>query len=119
MKNLLKLEEAFMFGLSIFLFSTLDFAWWWYPLLILAPDLSMVGYLGGPQLGAATYNFFHHKALGIGVFVLGVFLANPPLQLAGLILFGHSSMDRMLEYGLKYPDSFEHTHLGMIGRSKS
>ena len=45
MKNLLKLEEVFMFGLSIFLFSQLDYAWWWYPLLILAPDLSMVGYL--------------------------------------------------------------------------
>jgi hypothetical protein len=117
MKNLLKLEEAFMFGLSIFLFSTLDFAWWWYPLLILVPDLSMVGYLGGSQSGAAVYNFFHHKAVGIVLFVLGVILVSPPLQFAGLILFGHSRMDRMLGYGLKYPDSFEHTHLGMIGKS--
>ena len=118
MKNLLKLEEAFMFGLSIFLFSKLDFAWWWYPLLILAPDLSMVGYLGGPQLGAVTYNFVHHKAVAISIFVLGMVLANQALQLIGLILFGHSSMDRMLEYGLKYPDSFEHTHVGMIGKAK-
>ena len=54
MKTLLKIEEAFMFGLSIFLFSKLEFAWWWYPVLILTPDLSMAGYLGGPQLGAAT-----------------------------------------------------------------
>ena len=38
-------------------------------------------------------------------------------MLGGLILFGHSSMDRILGYGLKYPDSFEHTHLGMIGKS--
>jgi Domain of unknown function (DUF4260) len=117
MKTLLKIEEAFMFGLSIFLFSKLEFAWWWYPVLILTPDLSMVGYLGGPQLGAALYNFIHHKALGIGIFVLGIILVNQPLMLAGLILFGHSSMDRVLGYGLKYPDSFEHTHLGMIGRS--
>ena len=117
MKTLLKIEEAFMFGLSIFLFSKLEFAWWWYPVLILTPDLSMAGYLGGPQLGAATYNFIHHKALGIGIFILGIILVNQSLMLAGLRLFGHSSMDRVLGYGLKYPYSFEHTHLGMIGKS--
>ena len=116
MKNLLKFEEAFMFGLSIFLFSKLDYAWWWYPLLILAPDLSMVGYLISPSFGAITYDFIHHKALGISLFVLGIILINQPLQLAGLILFGHSSMDRALGYGLKYSDSFQNTHLGRIGK---
>ena len=116
MRILLKLEEAFMFGLSIFLFSKLDYAWWWYPVLIFAPDLSMLGYIVNTRLGAITYNFIHHKALGIGLFVLGVVLANQFLQLTGLILFGHSSMDRTLGYGLKYPDSFQNTHLGVIGR---
>jgi hypothetical protein len=116
MKNVLKLEEAFMFGLSIFLFSKLDYAWWWYPVLILAPDLSMVGYIKDARLGALTYNFIHHKALGIGIFVLGMVLASQPLQLIGLILFGHSSMDRVLGYGLKHSDSFHNTHLGVIGR---
>ena len=117
MKNLLKLEEIFMFALSIFLFTKLDFAWWWYPVLIFTPDLSMIGYAFSPQIGAATYNFIHHKAIGISVFVIGMILVNQPLQLAGLILFGHSSMDRILGYGLKYPDSFQHTHLGMIGKA--
>lgn len=117
MKYLLKLEELLMFALSIFFFSKLDYAWWWYPLLLFAPDLSMLGYLGGTKLGAITYNFVHHKALGIGIFVAGVLLASQPLQLTGLILFGHSSMDRVLGYGLKYEDSFQHTHLGMIGNS--
>ncbi len=116
MKNLLKLEEAFMFGLSIFLFSKLDYAWWWYPVLILTPDLSMVGYLIGTHAGAITYNFIHHKALGISLLVLGVILANQLLQLTGLILFGHSSMDRSLGYGLKYSGSFQNTHLGVIDR---
>ena len=117
MKTLLKLEELFMFGLSIFLFSKLDFAWWWYPALLFTPDFSMIGYLGGAKLGANTYNFIHHKALGISIFVLGVILVNQPLQLAGLILFGHSSMDRVLGYGMKYPDAFQHTHLGTIGKA--
>jgi hypothetical protein len=38
----------------------------------------------------------------------------PVMQLAGVILFGHSSMDRIFGYGLKYSDSFQHTHLGML-----
>jgi hypothetical protein len=116
MKTLLKLEELFMFGITIFLFSKLDFAWWWYPTLLYTPDLSMLGYLINTKIGAATYNFIHHKALGISVYVLGAILASQPLQLAGLILFGHSSMDRVLGYGLKYADSFQHTHLGMLGK---
>jgi len=117
MKNLLKLEEAFMFGLSIFLFTQLDFAWWWYPALLFTPDFSMFGYLFSTQTGAMTYNFIHHKALGISIFIIGIILASQPLQLAGLILFGHSSMDRILGYGLKYSDSFQHTHLGIIGKA--
>ena len=117
MKNLLKLEELFMFALSIFLFSKLDFAWWWYPALLFTPDLSMIGYLISPQVGAITYNFIHHKSLGIGIFIIGIVLASQPLQLAGLILFGHSSMDRILGYGLKHSDSFQHTHLGTIGEA--
>ena len=75
MKNLLKLEEIFMFALSIFLFTKLDFAWWWYPVLIFTPDLSMIGYIVSPQIGAATYNFIHHKAVGISVFVMGMMLS--------------------------------------------
>jgi hypothetical protein len=118
MKNLLKLEETLLFLFSIFLFSKLNFAWWWYPILLFTPDFSMLGYLGGTKIGALTYNFVHHKALGIGIFIAGTLLSNQPLQLAGIILFGHSSMDRILGYGLKYEDSFQHTHLGMIGNSK-
>lgn len=116
MKNILKLEELFMFTISIFAFTKLNFAWWWYPVLLFTPDLSMIGYLINPQIGAWTYNFVHFKGLGLGVYVLGIVLANPALQFAGIILFGHSSMDRILGYGLKHSDSFQYTHLGTIGR---
>jgi hypothetical protein len=40
------------------------------------------------------------------------------LQLTGVILFGHSSMDRMMRYGLKYFTGFRFTHLGKIGKEK-
>lgn len=119
MRNLIKLEEFFLFLLSIFLFSQLDYAWWWYPLLFLAPDIGMVGYLVNPQVGAFTYNLLHHKAVAVTLYVVGALVGSQPLQLAGVIILGHSSLDRVFGYGLKYPDSFKHTHLGQIGRFPS
>jgi len=114
MKNLLKLEEFAMFGLSIFLFSQLNYAWWWYPLLILAPDISMLGYLGNAKAGATLYNLVHHKAVAIGFGLVGFQLANEPLLFTGILLFGHSSLDRIFGYGLKYNNAFENTHLGVL-----
>lgn len=116
MKALLKLEEFAQFGLSIFLFCQLSFAWWWFPALILLPDISMIGYLVNSRIGAYIYNLFHHKALGILIGIIGFLLGNQVLMLAGIILFGHASMDRLMGYGLKYTNSFKHTHLGTIGK---
>ena len=47
---------------------------------------------------------------------MGTFLGSQWLLLAGIVLFGHASMDRLFGYGLKFSDSFHHTHLGKIGR---
>lgn len=116
MDILLKLEEAGMLFFSIFLFSQLNFVWWVFPVCILLPDLSMLGYLINPKIGAYTYNFAHHKMIAIVLYIIGFGINAPALLLAGIILFGHSSMDRMLGYGLKYTDSFSHTHLGTIGK---
>ena len=116
MRNLIKLEEFFLFLLSIFLFTQLNYAWWWYALLFMAPDLGMIGYLISPRVGAMTYNLLHHKAIAVTLFLIGAWLSIPPMQLAGVIILGHSSADRVLGYGLKYPDAFQHTHLGWIGR---
>jgi Domain of unknown function (DUF4260) len=116
MKNVIKLEELGMFLLSIYLFSQLHFAWWWYLALILLPDLSMIGYLINNKTGAICYNIFHHKGLAIAVYIIGSYLQNEVLQLTALILFGHSSMDRMMGYGLKYFEGFKFTHLGEIGK---
>lgn len=114
MQQLIKLEELAMFLLSILLFATLSFDWWWYPLLILAPDLGMLGYLINPKVGALSYNIFHHKGLAIVLGAIGFVWWIPSLYLAGIILFGHASMDRVLGYGLKFNDDFKHTHLGNL-----
>lgn len=119
MRSLIKLEEFFLFLLSIYLFSQLDYTWWWYALLFLAPDLGMLGYLFNPRMGALAYNLLHHKAIAVALILIGAWLSLPPLQLAGVLILGHSSADRVLGYGLKYPDAFQHTHLGWIGRLNS
>ncbi|MFD2933566.1 DUF4260 domain-containing protein [Spirosoma flavum] len=111
MKTLLKSEEVIQFTGAIYLFTRLDFAWWWFPTLILLPDVSMIGYLINPTIGAVFYNIVHHKGLGIVLGLLGLMTGNQILMLTGIILFAHSSMDRMLGYGLKYSDSFKHTSI--------
>ena len=116
MKNLLKLEELFLLGLALFLFSQLDYGWGWYALLFFAPDLSMIGYLANPRVGSWTYNLIHHKGLAVALYMLGFLLSVSWLMFAGTLLFGHSSFDRVFGYGLKYPDSFQATHLGKIGK---
>src|SRR3972149_6765759 len=118
MEKTIKIEELAQFLFSIYLFSLLPFAWWFFPVLLFAPDLSMLGYLAGPRAGAVTYNLVHHKAISLALIVFGFLLALPVVSLVGVILFGHSSLDRVLGYGLKYPDTFGHTHLGIIGREK-
>ncbi len=117
MRILLKLEEFFMLLLGVYLFSMLDYSWWWFAGLILVPDIGMLGYLRGDRAGAIGYNLFHHKGLAIAVYFIGVYLSLSLLQLIGVILFSHASLDRVMGYGLKYNKGFKYTHLGEIGRT--
>lgn len=115
MKRIIQLEEAAMFGLCIYALYFLEAHWWIYLLLFLGPDISMIGYLAGNKTGAVLYNLFHHKGIGIACFLAGFVIQNDWLEISGLILFGHSCMDRMFGYGLKYFKGFKFTHLGPIG----
>jgi hypothetical protein len=100
-KTLIKLEELAFIVLSFYLFLTLDYAWWWFPLLFFLPDASMIGYLINSEVGTVTYNFIHHKALAILLYLFGSLTQLPVLQLAGLVMFGHSSLDRALGFELQ------------------
>jgi hypothetical protein len=129
MKTLLRLEELAQFLACLLLLVMNAVPWWAYLLLLLGPDIGMLGYLVNTRVGAITYNLFHHKgiallvaALALGSDLLNLALATPGpghgLLLTAIILYGHSSMDRALGYGLKFGDHFQHTHLGWIGKSK-
>lgn len=117
MKNLLRIEEGLMLLLAVYLNTELPYPGWLFWAFFLAPDIGFIGYAAGPKAGAWTYNLLHHKGIAIAVYLLGLYTEEPSLQFAGLVLFGHSSFDRMLGYGLKHSDSFHNTHLGKIGRS--
>lgn len=119
MKIIIQLEEAAMLGISIYALYLLNVQWWFYLLLLVGPDVSVLGYLAGSKSGAITYNLFHHKAVAIFLFTIGFINQVWMLQAIGFILFGHSAMDRMLSYGLKYFAGFKFTHLGQIGLNKS
>ena len=116
MKLTLKIEELAMLLLGIWAFSLLDYNWWWFAALFFLPDIGMLGYLINDKTGAFCYNIFHHKGLAIILGILGILLLIDVLQLTGIILFAHSSFDRVLGYGLKYKKGFKFTHLGEIGK---
>ncbi|NRD19194.1 DUF4260 domain-containing protein [Winogradskyella eckloniae] len=115
MKTLLKLEELMMFALGLYLFSLLDFNWWWFVGLLLAPDIGALGYLVNPKIGGIGYNVFHHKGLAILIYLIGIYYNLEVLKLIGVILFSHASIDRVFGYGFKYLDNFKRTHLEKLG----
>ncbi|MBW8684493.1 DUF4260 domain-containing protein [Chitinophaga rhizophila] len=116
MKYLLQVEAIVPFIISVVLINLLPvhFAWWAWILLFLAPDISMVGYAINNRVGAVVYNIFHHQLVAILVWVAGLLMHQPYIQLAGLILLGHSSLDRAMGYGLKREEGFKYTHLSTL-----
>ena len=116
MKNMIRLEEMGMLLLSITALYFYNSPWWCYALMAIAPDISMLGYLAGNKVGAASYNLFHHKGIAIAIFIAGFQYKIDYMTITGIILFGHSSMDRVFGYGLKYDTGFKFTHLGEIGQ---
>jgi hypothetical protein len=91
--------------------------WPLFAILLISPDVSMVGYLANPRIGALMYNAVHNWAVGGAAVGLGLALALPVLTLAGVILVAHTGLDRALGYGLKESTGFRDTHLGRIGRA--
>lgn len=110
----LRAEGLAVFAAAIVAYGMLGGQWVFLVPLLLAPDLSAVGYLGGPVAGAFVYDLVHNWALGVIVIALGAWLGSTPLLLAGTVLVGHVGMDRFAGYGLKYPTFFRDTHLQRV-----
>ena len=83
--------------------------------LILAPDLSMAGYLHSTRVGAASYNAIH-TYLGPGLLAAVGAIAGVDLAVgAALVWTAHIGADRLFGFGLKYADrEFGDTHVQQL-----
>jgi hypothetical protein len=103
-------------GLAIFVAAIAAYAYtsgngWAFLLLLLAPDLAMVGYLVNVRVGSITYNAVHNLVLPLAL-LAGAWLAGSmTLVHIALIWLAHIGMDRMMGYGLKYATDFKDTHM--------
>jgi hypothetical protein len=119
MKYVLKLEE-----LGLFLFFSMVYfhfypgTWGLFLSLFFVPDVSFLFFLFTKKAGAIAYNIFHHKGIMTIVIAAGYLFQLDLLMQVGFIFMTHSCFDRVAGYGLKYFDSFDHTHLGWVGKSK-
>jgi Domain of unknown function (DUF4260) len=116
---LLRIEGLVVATAMAILYARTGASWWLFAALWLAPDLSMLGYLGGACRGARVYNSIH-TYIAPGALALCSLLpgAHAALPLA-LIWANHIGVDRLLGYGLKYGDGFIYTHLGRSGKERA
>ncbi|SDT30694.1 protein of unknown function [Pseudomonas asplenii] len=103
-------------GVLLFWQAGHDFTWWTALVIFFMPDLSILGYALGPKVGAYCYNTLHLYGVGAALLAAGLIGAMPALAAVGALWLAHAGFDRMLGYGLKSPQGFTFTHLGVIGR---
>lgn len=99
---------------AIALYFHADYPWWLLVALVLAPDLSMVGYLAGSTIGAVVYDAAHTYPLPVALAAVGLIVDAETAVQVGLIWLIHIGVDRAIGYGLKYPTGFKDTHLQRV-----
>jgi Domain of unknown function (DUF4260) len=113
-RALLHAEGLAAAAAAIILYVHLGYPWWLFVVLALAPDVSMLGYVAGPVVGATAYNVAHTYVLPVALALAGVLAdAELPVQV-GLIWITHIGVDRAIGYGLKYRTAFKDTHLQRV-----
>ena len=116
-RAVLRLEGLCVLIAACAAYSKFGVGWGSFALFFLTPDLSLLGYLAGPRVGAAAYNLAHSYVGAVGCLMIGVLLPSPTALAAALIWCAHLGFDRALGFGLKYSAGFRFTHLGRIGRA--
>jgi hypothetical protein len=109
---LLRAEGAAALAAAVWAYGQTGQGWWLFALLILVPDITMLGYLHGARLGATVYNLGHTYLAPLALLAVGWAAALPLVVGVALIWVAHIGMDRAVGYGLKYAHGFKATHLG-------
>ena len=118
-RTLLRAEGLAVLIASVAAYEAVHASWVLFAVLLLVPDVSMLGYLAGPRLGAVVYNLVHTYIGPAALAGLAYLGAAPQAWPVCLIWLAHIGMDRALGFGLKFPDAFQSTHLGPVGRRAS
>ncbi len=108
---LLRLEGLTIFIAAIAAYAHQGGSIWWFLVLLLAPDLSAVGYLINVRVGSMTYNAAHLYTIPVVLAGAALALNMPTMLLIALIWFAHIGMDRVAGYGFKYATDFKDTHM--------
>jgi hypothetical protein len=118
--TVLRLEGLAAAALSAVFYARTGASWRLFAALWLAPDLSLLGYLAGPNWGARIYNAIHAYLTPATLAVSALLLHSEMLVPFALIWINHIGVDRMMGYGLKFQQGFAWTHLGKLeGRHNS
>lgn len=111
---LLRLEGVLLLLASLVAYRHVSGNWTLFALLLLVPDLFMLGYLLNVRIGAVIYNIGHTLALPLIAGCAAALTRTYELLPFVFIWSAHIAMDRMLGYGLKYPTYFRDTHLQRV-----
>ncbi len=114
---ILQLEGGVVLGGAAVAFTQLGGSWGVFAALFLTPDLSMLGYLAGPRVGAACYNAGHSYLGPALLAAVGAAQGETLLLQLAAIWVAHVGFDRLLGYGLKSAAGFGFTHLGRKGKA--
>lgn len=90
-------------------------SWLVFALAFFVPDVSMIGYLKGPRVGALAYNMAHTYTAPALLALVGLAGAPPAVWRFAIVWAAHIGFDRLVGYGLKHPTGFRDTHLGSLG----
>lgn len=110
---LLRLEALFVLAATLAAYAVLLHGRWWiFAVFFLAPDIALLGYVTKRlDLAAAFYNTVHNYVLPILLALASWKASRHTGEIAAAIWIAHIAFDRVLGFGLKYPQSFKETHL--------
>ena len=86
---------------AIAIYARQHYGWWIFALLLLAPDLSALGYLINVRAGNLSYNMVHFLFLPLALLAASLVLGQEQGIQIALIWIAHIGMDRAAGYGLK------------------
>ena len=109
--KIVRIENGCAFAISFYIYMLLDFPIWLFFVLLLVPDITMIGYVINKEIGAVVYNFGHSLISPLVILLSYFYFSKDYLLMISIIWIAHIFMDRLLGFGLKYGDSFNKTHI--------